>query len=119
MELISIPEVPVSSGWISVSENAQRKIASLVGEGELLRISIRGGGCTGLEYAFDLINSDDVQEDLGDMVKDKVVIDNISLSYLDGSTLDFIEKIEGAYFSFKNPKAISQCGCGKSFSATM
>jgi iron-sulfur cluster insertion protein len=80
-----------------------------------LRISISGGGCSGFQYGFDL---DDRQED-GDVAIERdgamVVIDGMSLLYLVGCEVDFVEDLTGSYFRINNPNASSSCGCGNSF----
>lgn len=80
-----------------------------------LRIGVQGGGCSGLSYrlVFDQVRqSDHVQEFEGI----KVVIDPKSDLYLDGTTLDFVDGLEGRGFKFLNPQAKKSCGCGESFS---
>lgn len=106
---------------ILVSESAARRIAQIMtaehGDPEAgrLRILVTGGGCSGFQYHFKI---DEGPED-GDVEvrKDdaRVVIDDVSLQLLRGSRLDFIEKLDGSYFSLDNPNATSSCGCGTSF----
>ena len=82
---------------------------------KVLRIAVEGGGCSGFQYeiVLDEINSDDwVAEKNGE----KVVIDSVSLPYLEDSTIDFSDEIIGAKFTIENPNAKSSCGCGTSFS---
>ena len=106
---------------IAVTENAARRIGQIM-DAECgspaagrLRIVVTGGGCSGFQYHFKI---DEGAED-GDIEFEhagaKVVIDDISLQYLAGSELDFIENLEGAYFALNNPNATSSCGCGTSF----
>lgn len=84
--------------------------------GLMLRVAVLGGGCSGFQYQFSLI---DVVED-DDRVFDKdgvkVAVDNVSMEYLQGSTIDFTEELIGASFQIRNPNATSSCGCGTSFS---
>ena len=92
----------------------------LIGErarpGLRLRVSVSGGGCSGFQYGFAL---DDQDED-GDIVIERdgaaVVVDGMSLMYVLGSELDFVEDLSGSYFRVRNPNAASSCGCGTSFS---
>ncbi len=81
-----------------------------------LRISITGGGCSGFQYNFSL--DDQVNDD--DVVYEKdgvnVVVDETSIPFLGGATLDFKTDLIGAYFTMENPNASSTCGCGTSFS---
>jgi iron-sulfur cluster assembly accessory protein len=81
-----------------------------------LRVGVTGGGCSGFQYALSL---DGFKED--DIVKDfdglKVYVDAISLPYIAGTTLDYVEGLHNAGFRFDNPRASRTCGCGSSFSA--
>ncbi|MEM9554569.1 MAG: iron-sulfur cluster insertion protein ErpA [Acidobacteriota bacterium] len=81
-----------------------------------LRIAVRGGGCSGFEYALDFEN--EVRDT--DLVYDqhglKVVIDPVSARYLQGTEIDYVFGMQGAGFKFNNPNAIGTCGCGSSFS---
>jgi len=84
-------------------------------EGHALRIAVEGGGCSGFQYeiTLDAPKSEDlVLEGNGE----KVVVDTISLPFLEGATIDFTEELIGARFVIDNPNATSSCGCGTSFS---
>ena len=102
-----------------LSASAARRIATVAkaeGKAEArLRVSVSGGGCSGFQYLFAL---DDKSED-GDMVVERdgaaVVVDGMSLMYVIGSELDYVEDLTGSYFKVKNPNASSSCGCGTSF----
>ena len=79
-----------------------------------LRVGVRGGGCSGFQYAlaFDEQRADDsVFEDKGI----RLLVDRASLPYVEGSTIDFIEELQGAGFKVDNPNVIAACGCGSSF----
>ncbi len=81
-----------------------------------LRITVSGGGCSGFQYAFELDDAhlaDDVAVEKEGM---RVVIDGMSLLYLAGAEVDFVEDLSGSYFRIHNPNAASSCGCGNSFS---
>lgn len=84
-------------------------------ENHFLRVSVKGGGCSGLTYDLDfddtIVEFDDVSEDQGL----KLVIDRRSLLYLLGTELDFTEGLNGKGFIFINPNASRTCGCGESF----
>ena len=106
---------------INVSDNAKDQISVLrtsegYSEAHNLRVSVKGGGCSGLMYdiAFDdtVTEQDDVFEDQGV----KVIIDRKSLLYLLGTTLEFSDGLNGKGFQFVNPNASRTCGCGESFS---
>ena len=81
-----------------------------------LRVSVEGVGCSGFSYKFDLVedrNDDDVA-----IEKDgaTVLIDDLSLVYMGGSVIDFVDDLMGQSFQIKNPNAVASCGCGTSFS---
>lgn len=84
-------------------------------DGKALRVAVEGGGCSGFQYDIALDAPDD-----GDLVLEgageKVVIDEVSLPFLTGATIDFTEELIGARFVINNPNASSSCGCGTSFS---
>ncbi len=84
-------------------------------EGKALRIAVKGGGCSGFEYVIELgtpAPDDLVLEGGGE----KIVIDPVSLPFLQGATIDFTEELIGARFTIDNPNATASCGCGTSFS---
>ena len=104
---------------VTVSERAARRIGEILkGEpaGTMLRVSVEGGGCSGFQYKFDMdrARADD------DLVIERdgavVLIDPVSVDYMAGSELDFVEDLIGASFKVHNPKATASCGCGTSFS---
>ena len=103
-----------------VSESAAKRIAFLVEQettdGAMLRVVVSGGGCSGFQYGFDFDSA--VNEDDFVFERDgaKVVIDEVSLELLEGSEIDFVDDLMGAYFKIENPNATSSCGCGTSFS---
>lgn len=84
--------------------------------GKELRIYVQGGGCSGFQYGFTF---DDHQD--GDTVIEaggvKVLVDPMSLQYLTGATVDFVEDLRGSGFVVENPNAVRTCGCGHSFQA--
>ena len=105
---------------ISVTEKAKTRISELRteeghSEDHNIRVSVKGGGCSGLMYDLDfdneILETDDVFEDKGV----KVIVDRKSLLYLLGTTLDFTDGLNGKGFQFINPNASRTCGCGESF----
>ena len=112
-------EIDARPGPLALSASAARRIAALAcAEGRQdvkLRVSVSGGGCSGFQYLFAL---DDKSED-GDVLVErdgaKVVVDGMSLMYVIGSELDYVEDLTGSYFKVRNPNASSSCGCGTSF----
>jgi iron-sulfur cluster insertion protein len=106
---------------INISEAAKTKILDLLAEEnnpELkLRTFVQGGGCSGFQYGFtfdEQQNEDDFEVPLGNY---KVLVDAMSMGYLQGAEIDYTESINGSQFSIKNPNATTTCGCGSSFSA--
>lgn len=104
---------------VSVSERAASRIAAIVAGDEtakVLRLSVLGGGCSGFSYEFAL----DTEAGEDDLVIDRngatVVIDAVSLPYLEGSEIDFVDDLIGQSFKVNNPNATAACGCGTSFS---
>jgi iron-sulfur cluster insertion protein len=93
-----------------------RKVAESEGNPALaLRISVSGGGCSGFQYSFSL-DADETPDDVV-IARDgsRLLVDSISLEYLRGSEVDFVEDLSGAGFRINNPLAVSSCGCGNSF----
>jgi iron-sulfur cluster assembly accessory protein len=104
---------------VTVSERAARKIGEILkGEppGTMLRVSVEGGGCSGFQYKFD-VERDKAADDIV-ISRDgaTVLIDPVSVEYMAGSEIDFVDDLIGASFKVKNPKATASCGCGTSFS---
>lgn len=81
----------------------------------MLRITVNGGGCQGFEYAF----KPDTKKNDDDIVFEKngatIIIDEVSLPYLSGAEIDYVDDLIGAHFKINNPNATSSCGCGTSF----
>ena len=108
----------MSEGGITVSERAARRIGEILKTepaGTMLRVSVEGGGCSGFQYKFG-IETAKADDDLV-LARDgaTVLIDPVSVQYMAGSEIDFVEDLIGAAFKVKNPKATASCGCGTSF----
>jgi iron-sulfur cluster insertion protein len=103
---------------VTISESAARRLnAILKGEaGAALRISVKGGGCSGFQYAFD-VDRTRAEDDIA-VTRDgaTVLVDPVSLEMLKGAELDFVDDLMGQSFRVKNPNAVASCGCGVSFS---
>jgi iron-sulfur cluster assembly accessory protein len=103
---------------ITISDSAVKRIARILAKepaGTALRISVSGGGCSGFQYGFDLDATrapDDLVLERGEAV---VLIDSVSVPFMDGSQIDFVDDLIGQSFQIKNPLATSSCGCGTSF----
>lgn len=109
---------------IQLSEIAANEIKKIIKEQNLpeeqtrLRVGVKGGGCSGFSYMLDLVEepkaeTDEEMESHGV----KILVDNKSYLYLQGTEIDFKDEVMGKGFVFKNPNATSSCGCGSSFSA--
>ncbi len=113
-------EVDARPAPFAITADAAKRVAALLRAeerpGTKLRVSVSGGGCSGFQYGFAL---DDKDEE-GDVVIARdgaaFVVDGMSLMYVLGSELDWVEDLTGSYFRVRNPNASSQCGCGTSFS---
>ncbi len=104
---------------VTVTERAAKRIGEIVaGENSarLLRVSVEGGGCSGFQYKFDLVPEADADDLVIEQSGAKVLIDPVSLGFLAGSEIDFVDDLIGASFRINNPKATQSCGCGTSFS---
>jgi iron-sulfur cluster assembly accessory protein len=104
---------------VTLSDAAAKRIAAIVSAEtgkSALRVSVEGGGCSGFSYKFDL--ADGALDDDIVVEKDnaKVLIDSLSLVYMAGSEIDFVDNLLGQSFQIKNPNAVASCGCGTSFS---
>lgn len=104
---------------ITLSARAAKRIAEILkseGQPAMLRVAVTGGGCSGFQYNFAL---DDVKAD-DDLVLERdgavVLIDPLSIDFLKGAEIDFVDDLIGASFRINNPNAQSSCGCGTSFS---
>jgi iron-sulfur cluster assembly accessory protein len=103
----------------TVTERAARRIAEIVaGEkpSTMLRVSVEGGGCSGFQYKFDLVGEPAADDLVLERDGTKVLIDPVSLGYLEGAEIDFVDDLIGAAFKIRNPNATASCGCGTSFS---
>ncbi len=105
---------------VTVSASAAKRIGQLIsaeGREDLkLRVQVTGGGCSGFQYNFDFderIAEDDVVIERDGV---SVLVDSLSLEYMAGSEIDFVDDLIGAAFRIVNPNATASCGCGTSFS---
>ena len=116
------PETPaVTESVITVTEAAAGKIRELLTEeGKTesgLRVFVQGGGCSGFQYGLMIEESGGVGDQLFESNGVRLFVDPVSISYLKGAEVDFVDTITGGGFTIKNPNATSTCGCGSSFSA--
>jgi iron-sulfur cluster assembly accessory protein len=103
---------------ITVSERAARRIGEILkGEpnGTMLRVSVEGGGCSGFQYKFDMERAKAADDLVINRDGATVLIDPVSVNYMAGSEIDFVDDLIGASFKVNNPQAKASCGCGTSF----
>lgn len=111
--------IDTASQEVTLSDSAVERL-KVLGEdpehaGQMLRVAVDGGGCSGFQYSFtfdDQVNDDDKVIEKNGV---SVVIDEMSWDYLAGSEIGYKQELIGAYFSIENPNAASTCGCGTSF----
>ena len=116
-----LPTEVVVTSDITLTEKAAAELATLISEngkdGSLLRVWVQGGGCSGLTYGMAL---DENEPEEGDVVYVdrgvKVVVDELSLRYMKGAVVDYVDDVLGGGFKIENPNAVKGCGCGSSFS---
>ena len=116
------PDMPAMiDPMITVTESAAGKIRELLSEeGKLesgLRVFVQGGGCSGFQYGLMIEESGGVGDQLYESNGVRLFVDPVSVSYLKGAEVDFVDTITGGGFTIKNPNATSTCGCGSSFTA--
>jgi len=108
---------------ITITPKAVSKIKEIIGDSSALRLSVQGGGCSGFSYSMQMENEKQstdkvfvypLMEKETELV---VFVDPVSMMYLDGVTIDYLETLTDSGFKFDNPNVKSTCGCGQSFSA--
>lgn len=104
---------------VELTERAASRIAKIISaepEGTVLRISVEGGGCSGFQYKFDLVQESPADGDLVIRRDDAtVLVDSVSAQFMEGSAIDFVDDLIGQSFQIQNPNAVASCGCGTSF----
>ncbi len=103
---------------VTVTDRAARKIGEILKaepSGSMLRVSVHGGGCSGFQYKFDVERTKADDDIVVAREGATVLIDSVSLQYIAGSEIDFVDDLIGAAFKINNPQAKASCGCGTSF----
>jgi iron-sulfur cluster insertion protein len=120
-EQLKMSELNELEKMVEITESAKNKVVDLLLEENnpnlMLRTFVQGGGCSGFSYGFtfdEIKNEDDFEFPIG--TEYNMVIDAMSMQYLQGAKIDYQEDITGSQFVIKNPNAQSTCGCGSSFS---
>ena len=104
---------------VTLSPTAARRLldlSALEGRTVMLRVAVEGGGCSGFQYQFDLVQSAEPDDLKVERDGAAALVDAVSLELLAGSQIDFVEELAGSQFRIRNPNAKSSCGCGVSFS---
>ena len=110
---------PSPNQSVTATDNALKRVAEIVAKDDInsaLRISVEGGGCSGFSYKFELENTANDDDLVIEGHNGRILIDEMSLIYMGGSEIDFVDDLMGQAFKVNNPNAVASCGCGTSFS---
>lgn len=111
---------PTPINTVTATDAALKRIAQIIAKdsdgNDALRISVEGGGCSGFSYKFDLVKDQAADDIVIEGHDGKILIDEMSLIYMGGSEIDFVDDLIGQSFQVRNPNAVASCGCGTSFS---
>ena len=103
---------------VTMTQSAASRINQIVANeivNKLLRVSVEGGGCSGFQYKFDLVANSAPDDIVIERDNARVLVDPVSLEFLQGAEIDFVDDLIGAAFKIRNPNATASCGCGTSF----
>lgn len=115
---LSLSVATRSPEGITLSESGARRLARLSeaeGKPVVLRVAVDGGGCSGFQYRFELVDGPEADDLVVRRDGQAVVIDPVSVPFLKDSEIAFVDELAGAQFVIRNPNAASSCGCGVSF----
>jgi len=115
---LSLSVATRSPEGITLAESGARRLAKLSeaeGKPVLLRVAVDGGGCSGFQYRFELVDGPEADDLVVRRDGQAVVIDPVSIPFLKDSEIAFVDELAGAQFVIRNPNASSNCGCGVSF----
>ena len=104
---------------VTLSESAAVQINAIMakqGADRYMRVMVEGGGCSGFQYKFDFADTPNDDDIVIERSGAKVVIDDVSLGFLENSEIDYVNELIGSAFKIHNPNAVAACGCGTSFS---
>jgi iron-sulfur cluster assembly accessory protein len=104
---------------VTISDSAARRIGEILKSepaGSMLRVSVEGGGCSGFQYKFDIEQAKAADDLVLTRESAVVLIDPVSVNYMAGSQIDFVDDLIGQSFKINNTQATASCGCGTSFS---
>ena len=112
-------DIELSPNEVILTERAAKRINRILSKeeaGTVLRIAVAGGGGSGFQYEYNIVREDPTDDDLV-LTRDgaTVYIDSMSLEFMGGAEIDFVDDLIGQSFQIKNPNAVASCGCGTSF----
>tara|TARA_R110002167_G_scaffold59322_3_gene168138 strand:- start:1017 stop:1403 length:387 start_codon:yes stop_codon:yes gene_type:complete len=110
---------PRARQGITLSASAARRLAELAeaaGRPQMLRVAVDGGGCSGFQYRLELVDAPETDDLRVETEGQTALVDPVSVPFLKGSEITFVDELAGAQFVVRNPNAASSCGCGVSFS---
>jgi iron-sulfur cluster assembly accessory protein len=122
VRVFRLPGALLHSGhMVTVTEKAASKIKELLAQEQeegvsVLRVAVQGGGCSGFQYGLMIEEGGGDADQVFESNGVKLFVDPVSVSYLKGAEVDFVDTVTGGGFTIKNPNATSTCGCGSSFS---
>jgi iron-sulfur cluster assembly accessory protein len=111
--------VATSDALPVVTDRAAKRVVTILSKeaaGAMLRVAVNGGGCSGFQYAFEIENARGADDLVIERDGAVVLIDPVSLDFLKGARIDFVDDLIGQSFKIDNPNATASCGCGTSFS---
>ena len=115
---LSLSVSPRAPEGILLAESAAKRLARLAeveGKPVMLRVTVDGGGCSGFQYRLELVDAPEADDLVVRRDGQAAVIDPVSIPFLKGSEIAFVDELAGAQFVVRNPNASSSCGCGVSF----
>ena len=115
---LSLSVSPRAPEGILLAESAAKRLARLAeveGKPVMLRVAVDGGGCSGFQYRLELVDAPEADDLIIRRDGQAAVIDPVSIPFLKGSEIAFVDELAGAQFVVRNPNASSSCGCGVSF----
>ena len=112
-------ELALAPNNVVLTDRAAKRIGRILGkqgQGTVLRIAVAGGGCSGFQYEYKIVQETPTADDLV-LSKDSatVLIDSLSLEFMGGAEIDYVDDLIGQSFQIRNPNAVAGCGCGTSF----
>ena len=106
-----------NSSQLAISESAAKRVSQLMSDSHVgLRVYVEGGGCSGFQYGFQLETEKQEDDFLIEEHDITLIVDSLSIQYLMGAQVDYLDDLMGARFFVNNPNASTTCGCGSSFS---